>query len=102
MSEFTSDVIVGAVERHSMLSVKINVGNRHRVSKTGLRRGSVWVTPRNSHYHVALSGEVKSRLGPSMEILFGPKHGDDQDRIYWKLSNRDVLEKIMQLFGRSH
>ena len=85
--------------KHSVLSLQVNKGQRHRITRLGLKGGSLWVTPYTDCYLLALSGNVKQVLEPKVISLVGEKHGDDQDRIIWRLPHENDIKSVIFEFA---
>ncbi|MCF7989005.1 MAG: hypothetical protein K9M02_01035 [Thiohalocapsa sp.] len=88
-----------AVSTCPLLTVKENVGERHRIMHSGIRRGSLWIQPRRDDFRVLLSGEVDSVLGGYMRSRFGPHKGEDQGKKYWYLDSIADIESVIEYFG---
>jgi len=99
MAKKSAAFVKDAVATHSVLSLQVNKGQRHRITRLGLKRGSLWVTPYTDGYRLALSGNVKTILGPKVISLFGGKRGDDQDRIFWHLTYEDNIKSVISEFA---
>ncbi|KQP43519.1 hypothetical protein [Pseudorhodoferax sp. Leaf274] len=102
MSTGSTDFLKHEVERHSSLAMQVNKGRRHRIVRHDLRPGSLWVTPQQDAFHVALSGAaVKGLFGPLMaEIAGRAKDGEDQDRIYWKITDTLIITRAVEAFSK--
>jgi len=84
------------------LSIKINVGNRHRIMNYDIRRGSLWIRPRRNDYFLLVTGDVEGFLYNFLKQNFGPHIGEDQGRKYWSIQNIGDVEKIIRFFGTQH
>ena len=88
------------VKQCLLLTLQVNKGERHRIMHSGVRRGSLWVTPRVNYYCVALSGkEIEALLYNFLRRNFGDENGVDQDRKYWNISDIGNVTKVIRRFG---
>ena len=81
------------------LSLKVNVGDRHRIMNSNIRRGSLWVRPQKKHYRVHITGEVDSLLYHFLKGRFGTNVGEDQGRKYWHVDNIEDVQIVIRYFG---
>lgn len=87
--------IKATVAKCPKLEMQLNVGERHRIMRSDVTRGSLWVTPRVSCYRVSTTGEVATLLYNFLCSNFGTETGVDQNRKYWNIEQfRDVAEVI--------
>jgi hypothetical protein len=91
--------IKSTVAKCPQLTLQLNKGERHRVMRSGLRRGSLWVTPRMNGYNVLLSGEADGLLCNFMRSHFGAETGEDQGYKYWNITDYGDVAKIIRRFG---
>ncbi len=91
--------IQAAVARHESLTLKVNKGERHRITKRGLR-GSLWITPLVGRFKLLPSGDVGPELHASVAARHGPKAGQDQGRSYWYIDRVDDVEALIQTLGK--
>ncbi|MDN5753666.1 MAG: hypothetical protein L0H15_10375 [Nitrosospira sp.] len=88
-----------AVEESPELKMRVNVGERHRVMRSDVTRGSLWVTPRVSCYCVSPTGEVETLLYSFLYSNFGTETGLDQNRKYWNIAKFQDVKSIIRRFG---
>lgn len=81
------------------LSLKVNVGDRHRIMSSSVKRGSLWVRPRKSDYSVLVTGEVERLLYQFIKSRHGLHYGEDQGRKYWLVQNVEDVVEIIRYFG---
>lgn len=55
-----NNVVKATVEQCPKLELQINKGERHRIIHSGIRSGSLWITPRLKSYCVCPTGEVET------------------------------------------
>ena len=91
------------VEQFRMLHFQVNKGKRHRIMRSGIRRGSLWVTPRTKGYCIAPTGEVEEKMESFLRTNFGAESGrDTQNRWkYWNISDIADVSKIIRRFGEA-
>jgi len=83
------------------LSLKVNVGERHRIMNSNIRRGSLWIRPQQHNYSVLITGEVDSLLYHYLKSQYGVQVGEDQGRKYWLVDNVEDTGEIIRYFGES-
>jgi hypothetical protein len=93
--------IESTVAQCQLLKVKENIGARHRISHSGVRSGSLWVTPMVKCYCVCPTGEVETLLYNYLCSHFGTETGVDQSRKYWNIENYGDVAKVIRRFGES-
>lgn len=91
--------IVAIINRSDNLTLKVNVGERYRVSKAGFK-GSLWLEPQQNAYRLKLTGDVKSQLSSFVINKFGPKSHDDQDNPVWHLPLNGAMEAVVSEFNK--
>lgn len=91
--------IKSVVSRYPLLSVQLNVGDRHRIVHSGLQRGSLWIRPRARDFRVLVTGEAETVLYHYMLNDFGPHVGEDQGRKFWIVPDVQDVEHIISQFG---
>jgi hypothetical protein len=93
--------IKAIVEQCPVLHFQVNKGERHRIMRSGIRRGSLWVTPRTDCYCVAPTGEVEASMDNFLRTHFGPEDGADYKGRWkwWNIPNLGDVAKIIQRFG---
>jgi len=92
--------IQSAVAKYPTLSLKVNVGKRHRIMHSSISNGSLWVTPRKQGYHLAVTPVVKDVLGDFLKHNFGPYTRMDQNRTCWDVDDIADVEKIIEQFAK--
>ncbi|MBY5944785.1 hypothetical protein [Photobacterium rosenbergii] len=90
--------IIAIVNKCENLSLKVNVGERYRISKSGLK-GSLWLQPQQAAFRLKLTGDVKSRLSSFVIGKVGSKSHDDQDNPVWHLPFDGSMEVIVSAFN---
>ena len=96
--------IKAIVEQCPMLRVQVNKGERHRIMHNGIRRGSLWVTPRTHWYCVEPTGEVGALMYNFLHDHFGPETGEDYKGRwkYWDIKGIGDVSTIIRRFGENH
>ena len=92
--------IKAIVEQCPLLHFKVNKGDRHRIMRSGIRRGSLWVIPGSNRYSVRVTGEVEGLMYSFLCSTFGPEDGEDQGRKYWNIGDIGDVSKIIRHFGQ--
>lgn len=84
-----------------MLHFQVNKGERHRIMRSGIKRGSLWVTPRNNWYCVETTGEVESLMHHFLHTHFGAESGEDyKGRLkWWNITDFGDVAKVIRRFG---
>ena len=93
---------IGAiVDQCPMLHFQVNKGERHRIMRSGIRRGSLWVTPRTNCYCIAPTGEVEALMYYFLSSHFGAETGQDHKGKweYWNIRDIGDVSKIIRRFG---
>ena len=90
--------IKAAVNDCPNLSFKVNVGDRHRIMNSEIRKGSLWILPRRNDFRILVTGEVEGYLYHFLKIHFGTNIGEDQGRKYWYVPDLADLERIIRFF----
>lgn len=80
--------------------MKVNKGNRHRITRQDVRRGSLWVTPHANDFKVLVSGEVDPMLLGFLRAQFGLEAGEDQNKKYWKIENIQKVASVIERFDQ--
>ncbi len=93
--------IKAIVEQCPMLHFQVNKGEIHRIMRSGIVRGSLWVTPRVNYYTVTPTGEVATRIYDFMCSHFGAETGEDHKGRwkYWNIREIGDVSKIIRHFG---
>lgn len=93
--------IKAIVEQCPVLQCHVNKGERHRITRSGIRRGSLWVTPRTNCYCVTPTGEVEALLGNFLHTRFGAESGEDYKGRWkwWNITDLRDVSKIIQRLG---
>ena len=82
------------------LSLQVNKGSRHRITRSDVRRGSLWVTPRTNNFKVLVSGEVGPILFDYLRSHFGTEAGEDQNKKYWDIEDIQKVASIIKRFDQ--
>jgi len=93
--------IKAIVEQFPLLQLQVNKGERHRIMRSGIKRGSLWIAPRAHYYSVTPSGEVEVLLDHFLRSHFGAETGQDYKGRwrYWDIPDLDGVAKIIHRFG---
>ena len=91
--------IKAAVEETDSLSLKVNTGEKHRVSKPGAK-GSLWLEVQREAYRLKLTGEVKSRLVFYVKSVVGEPSHEDQGDPVWHLPFDGSMERVVKELDR--
>jgi hypothetical protein len=94
--------IKAIVEQYSALHLKVNKGERHRIMRSGIGRGSLWITPRTNWYSVTLGGkEVEALMYNFLHTHFGAEDGEDYKGRWkwWNITDLGDVAKIIRHFG---
>jgi len=93
--------IKAIVEQCPLLHLQLNKGERHRIMRTGITRGSLWIAPRIHYYSVTPSGEVETLMYHFLHSQFGAETGEDYKGRwkYWNILDIDGVAKIIHRFG---
>jgi len=83
-----------------MLRLQLNKGERHRIMRGDIRRGSLWVIPRSNWYSVFVTGEVEGLMYNFLCSTFGHEAGEDQGRKYWNIGDIEDVSKIVHRFDK--
>ena len=92
--------IESLVGKYPILTVRLNKGERHRIMRSDIRRGSLWVTPRSNWYSVCVTGEVEGLMYNFLCSTFRSEDGEDQGRKYWNIGDIGDVSKIIRRFGQ--
>ena len=84
-----------------ILSLKINMGDRHRIMKSGWK-GSMWVTQRASGYRVHITGDVEKHLTEDLEALYGKCNGIDLGYPYWYVDDKKDVVEIIEIYANKN
>lgn len=92
--------IKAIVDKFPSLSLQVNVGERHRIMRSGIKRGSLWIAPRVSYFSVTPSGEAEDLLYHFLHSNFGDEAGVDYKGRWkwWNITELDDVAKIIQRF----
>ena len=68
--------------------------------RNGIRRGSLWVTPRTDGYCVTPSGDVEALMFNFLHTNFGDESGNDYKGRWkwWNIKPGDIA-RVIQHFG---
>ena len=93
--------IQAIVKQYPMLTLQVNKGERHRIMRNGIRRGSLWISPRINAYSITPTGEVASLMDHFLRSNFGPETGEDYKGRwkYWKISDIADVSSIIRHFA---
>ena len=84
-----------------MLHFKVNKGERYRIMRSGIRRGSLWVAPRIKGYSITPTGEVAAQMHDFLCSHFGKEAGEDYlgRWKWWNIENIVDLSKIIRRYA---
>ena len=93
--------IKAIVEQYPTLHFKVNIGERHRIMRSDITRGSLWIAPRISGCNVILTGEVETLMLHFLRSHFGAETGEDHKGRwkYWNIPDLDGVTKIIRRLG---
>jgi hypothetical protein len=93
--------IKAIVDLYPLLHLQVNKGERHRIMRSDIKRGSLWIAPRVHYYSVTPSGEVEVLLDHFLRSHFGAEHGVDykQRWKWWNIPELGDVAKIIQRFA---
>lgn len=93
--------IKAIVEQFPSLSLQVNIGERHRIMRSGIKRGSLWIAPRVCGYNVSPTGEVETLMLHFLRSQFGVETGQDSKGRWkcWDIPGLDGITKIIQRFA---
>jgi hypothetical protein len=93
--------IIAIVDQCPALRFKVNKGERHRIMRSGIKRGSLWVTPKTNCYCVTLTGEVEALMYNFLHTRFGAENGEDYKGRWkwWNITDLGEVATIIQRFG---
>jgi hypothetical protein len=88
------------VKQYPMLRFQVNKGERYRITRSGIRRGSLWVEARSktNRYFVTPTGEVADEVSDFLLNSFGGETSKDYRGRSWHVSEIGV-SKIIQRFA---
>lgn len=92
--------VEATVKQCPLLTLQVNLGERHRIMRRGMGRGSLWVTPYVSTYLVVVTGEAETLLYSFLCSHFGAELGESQGKKYWKINDIGDVAKIIRRFGQ--
>ena len=93
--------IKAIVEQCPTLHFKVNIGELHRIMRSDITRGSLWIAPRISGYNVIPTGEVETLMLHFLHSHFGAETGQDSKGRWkvWDIPDLDGITKLIQRFG---
>ena len=93
--------IKAIVDQCPLLHLQLNKGERHRITRSDIKRGSLWIAPRIHFYSVTPTGEVEALLSHFLHSHFGAETGQDYKGRwkYWNIPDFDTVNKLIQRFG---
>jgi hypothetical protein len=93
--------IKSIVEQCPLLHIKLNKGERHRIMRNGIGRGSLWVTPKSYYNSVTTTGEVATLINDLLCRHFGAETGEDHHNYkYWNNLKIGDVSEIIRYFGK--
>jgi hypothetical protein len=93
-----NSLIKSTVENCRKLHLQLNKGERHRITRDGVGRGSLWVTPRVECFCVCPTGEVEQLLYGFLRAHYGPEAGVDQNKKYWNIEESADVAQVIRYF----
>ena len=91
--------IQSAVGDCSTLTLQVNKGERHRIMRGDIGRGSLWITPQSNSYSVAVTGNADPLICEFICEHFGPETRIDQGNKHWNIKNIGDVARIIRKFG---
>lgn len=93
--------INAAVKQCPLLSMDVHEDGLHKIQRSGINRGSLWINPKVAGYTVCLSGvEIIAAMGDFLRRQYGSPTSIIQGREYWRnISNIGDVSKIIHRFG---
>jgi len=91
--------ITAIVTKCENLSLKVNVGERYRISKVGLK-GSLWLELQQEAFRLKLTGEVKFRLSNYVTTNVGSEPVEDQGDPVCHQPLNGTMEMIVSEFNK--
>jgi hypothetical protein len=93
--------IKAIVEQCPLLHFKVNKGERHRIMRSGTKRGSLWVVPRTNGYCITPTGELEERMSNFLKTNFGRNSGEDYKGRWkwWNIKDLGGVARVIQHFG---
>ncbi len=85
-----------AVNRHPNLRLQVNKGERHRITRQGISRGSLWLEKQTEYYRLKLTGDIAVALQGDVRLLVGEPALVDQGVDVWRLPFDGTMEKIIR------
>lgn len=97
-----SDFIKNTVGRFQNLEFQPNKGEKYRV-RNYKYKGSLWINERYKGFRLQTTSDVARILNGEIERLAGEAQGSEkpQEYKYWYINDHNVVEKILEYFGRS-
>ena len=92
--------IKAIVESCPRLDCHVNKGERHRIMRSDIESGGLWVTPRARGYNVTLTGEVATLMYPFLCNRFGKETGEGRYK-WWDIQNIKDLAEIIRHFDKA-
>jgi hypothetical protein len=93
--------IEAIVKQIPNLKLQLNLGERHRIMRSGMRQGSLWVTPRKKCYAVCVTGEAEVLMYNFLLTHYGKETWVDQGKKHWNIDHIGDVSKIIHQFGES-
>lgn len=95
--------IKAIVDQLPLLSLQVNIGEKHRIMHSGIKLGSLWIEPRVRGYNVLSTGDAETLLLQFLYSHFGVEKGENsKGRKYWEIQDIDGVAKIIQRFAEPH
>ncbi|MGF1879325.1 hypothetical protein L4D77_29215 [Photobacterium frigidiphilum] len=77
------------------LNLKVNSGEKYRITKNTIKSGSLWLEVQQEAYRLKLTGEVKSKLHVFVNQLTDIQPTEDQGDPVWHLPFTGYMEKVV-------
>jgi hypothetical protein len=87
--------INAVVQRYPNLRLQVNKGERHRIIKNGVSRGSLWLAKQSERYRLKLTGDIAAALRGYVLAIAGDPAYADQGVDVWHLPFDGTMEKII-------
>ena len=94
--------IKAIVDQFPSLRLHVNKGERHRIMRSGITRGSLWIAPRVRGYNVIPTGEAEILLYHFLRSIRVEDGVDYKQRWkYWNIPELGDVARIIQRFAES-
>ena len=97
-----NEYIKNIVSAFPLLEYKRNEGE-DRIRKSGVKKGSLWVSNRYKGFRLQTTGEIASILDEEIEELCGKPVGEEKPQAYkyWYVDDYHLVKRIIEFLGKS-